>query len=56
MINLNLILKKISPFSKIPAITDRENGHESVFESGAILMYLAEKYNKFYEAKRSYML
>ena len=42
--------KKISPFSKIPVITDHENG-KSVFESGAILMYLAEKYNKFYEIK-----
>ena len=42
--------KKISPFSKIPVIVDHENG-ESVFESGAILMYLAEKYNKFYEQK-----
>ena len=42
--------KKISPFSKIPAIVDHEN-KESVFESGAILIYLAEKYNKFYDAK-----
>ena len=42
--------KKISPFGKIPVIIDHEN-KESVFESGAILMYLAEKYNKFYEAK-----
>ena len=42
--------KKISPFGKIPVITDHENGH-SLFESGAILMYLADKYNKFYEAK-----
>jgi len=42
--------KKISPFSKIPVIVDHEN-KESVFESGAILMYLAEKYNRFYEAK-----
>jgi len=40
----------MSPFGKIPAIVDHEN-NESVFESGAILMYLAEKYNKFYEAK-----
>ena len=42
--------KKISPFGKIPVIVDHEN-EESIFESGAILMYLAEKYNKFYEAK-----
>ena len=40
--------KKISPFSKIPVIIDHEN-LKSVFESGAILMYLAEKYNKFYD-------
>ena len=42
--------KKISPFSKIPVIIDHKS-RESVFESGAILMYLAEKNNKFYEAK-----
>ena len=42
--------KKISPFSKIPVIIDHENS-KSVFESGAILMYLAEKYNKFYDVK-----
>ena len=40
--------KKISPFGKIPVIVDHEN-QKSVFESGAILMYLAEKHNKFYE-------
>jgi len=40
--------KKISPFSKIPVIIDHEN-NESIFESGAILMYLGEKSNKFYE-------
>ena len=42
--------KKLSPFGKIPVIKDHENG-VSVFESGAILIYLAEKYNKFYEPK-----
>ena len=39
---------KISPFSKIPVITDHDN-NESIFESGAILMYLAEKSGKFYD-------
>jgi GST-like protein len=38
---------KISPFSKIPVIIDHEK-NESVFESGAILMYLGEKSGKFY--------
>ena len=42
--------KKISPFSKIPVIVDHEN-EKSIFESGAILIYLAEKYNRFYEVK-----
>ena len=41
--------KKISPFSKIPVIIDHSNNKESVFESGAILIYLAEKSGKFYE-------
>ena len=41
---------KISPFSKIPVITDHEN-NESIFESGAILIYLGEKSGKFYEKK-----
>ena len=39
--------KKISPFNKIPVITDHEND-KSIFESGAILMYLGEKSKKFY--------
>jgi GST-like protein len=38
---------KISPNNKIPAILDRETGI-SVFESGAILMYLGDKTGKFY--------
>ena len=42
---------KISPFSKIPVIIDHENNKESIFESGAILIYLAEKSKKFYEEK-----
>ena len=33
--------RKISPFSKIPVIIDHDN-NESVFESGAILIYLGE--------------
>ncbi len=41
---------KISPFSKIPVIKYKDNG-VSVFGSGAILMYLAEKNNKFYNKK-----
>ena len=38
---------KLSPFSKIPVITDHDN-NESVFESGAILIYLGEKSGKLY--------
>ena len=43
--------RKISPFSKIPVIIDHDNNKEVVFESGAILIYLGEKSNKFYEQK-----
>ena len=39
--------KKISPFSKIPVIIDQEN-NKTIFESGAILIYLAEQSGKFY--------
>ena len=39
---------KISPFSKIPVIIDHDV-NETVFESGAILIYLAEKSKKFYD-------
>ena len=38
---------KLSPNNKIPAIYDREN-KISLMESGTILLYLAEKYNKFF--------
>ena len=39
--------KKISPFSKIPVIIDHQN-NQTIFESGAILIYLAEQSGKFY--------
>ena len=42
--------KKISPFSKIPVIIDHKN-NKTIFESGAILIYLAEKSGKFYKEK-----
>ena len=40
--------KKISPFSKIPVIIDHIN-NKTIFESGAILIYLAEQSGKFYD-------
>ena len=42
--------KKISPFSKIPVIIDQDK-NKNIFESGAILMYLAEQSGKFYDTK-----
>ena len=36
----------VNPNSKIPALRDHSNGRR-VFESGAILMYLAEKFGAF---------
>jgi len=45
---LSAKFKKISPFGKIPVIKDHDN-NETVFESGAILIYLAEKSKKFYD-------
>ena len=42
--------KKISPFSKIPAIIDHKN-NKSIFESGAILIYLADQSGKFFDKK-----
>ncbi len=46
---------KISPNNRMPAIVDRESGI-SVFEGGAILMYLAEKSGQFLpeDPKRRY--
>ncbi len=43
--------EKISPFRKIPVIIDKKN-NISLFESGAILIYLGELSGKFYEKKR----
>ena len=41
---------KISPLSKIPVIIDHKN-NEKIFESGAILIYLAECSGKLYEQR-----
>ncbi len=47
--------RSISPFSKIPVIIDREK-NISLFESGAILMYLGEKSGKFYPEKNKHLI
>ncbi len=41
---------KIAPNNRIPAIVDNDNGL-SLFESGAILQYLAQKTGKFWPAE-----
>ena len=44
----------VNPNSKIPALLDRsETPHQRVFESGAILMYLAEKFGAFLPTERA---
>jgi GST-like protein len=43
--------KKISPFNKIPVIKDHKN-NVSLFESGAILIYLGELSGKFYNQNK----
>ncbi len=45
----------ISPFSKIPVIIDHDN-KTSLFESGAILMYLGEKSGKLYPKKNKNLI
>tara|TARA_B100001029_G_C15048219_1_gene448695 strand:- start:514 stop:1140 length:627 start_codon:yes stop_codon:yes gene_type:complete len=47
--------KKISPFSKIPVIIDHKN-NITIFESGAILMYLGEKSGKFYNENKKILI
>ena len=47
--------EKISPFRKIPVIIDHEK-KISIFESGAILIYLAEKSGKFYEQNKRILI
>jgi len=47
--------RAISPFSKIPVIIDHKN-NTSLFESGAILIYLGEKSGKFYPEKNKHLI
>ena len=41
---------KISPNGRIPAIVDTDNDNLSIFESGAIMIYLADKAGKLIQS------
>ena len=47
--------RKISPLSKIPAIIDHKN-KINLFQSGAILIYLAELSGKFYDIENKVLI
>ena len=47
--------KTISPFSKIPVIKDLKN-NMTIFESGAILIYLGEQSRKFYDQDKKMVI
>ena len=51
----NFDFRKISPLSKIPAIIDHKN-KISLFQSGAILIYLAELSGKFYNPNNKILI